>query len=73
VSAAQEAAIRKYARAVVELITKNGFDGYDLDWEAQWTRGSLASYSERLFIYIDEMSKYFGPQSGTEKLLIVDG
>jgi hypothetical protein len=72
-SEAQEAAIRKYARAVVELITKNGLDGYDLDWEAQWTRGSLASYSERLFIYIDEMSKYFGPKSGTEKLLIVDG
>jgi hypothetical protein len=73
VSAVQEGAIRKYARAVVESITENGFDGYDLDWEAQWTRGSLASYSERLFVYIDEMSKYFGPQSGTQKLLIVDG
>jgi hypothetical protein len=73
VSEAQEAAIRKYARAVVALITKNGLDGYDMDWEANWTRGSLASYSERMLIYIDEMSKYFGPKSGTEKLLIVDG
>jgi hypothetical protein len=73
VTAAQEAAIRKYARAVVEAITENGFDGYDMDWEANWTRGSLASYSERMFVYIDEMSKYFGPKSGTERLLIVDG
>jgi hypothetical protein len=69
----QEGAIRKYAAALADSIISRGLDGYDMDWEAQWTRGSLASYTERLLIYVDELSKFFGPKSGTNRLLIVDG
>ena len=71
---AQEAAIRKYARAVAELVLSLGYDGYDIDYEIGWgSRGNLVQYRERLIIYVDELGKYMGPKSGTDKLLIFDG
>ncbi|MDR0508016.1 MAG: glycoside hydrolase family 18 [Dysgonamonadaceae bacterium] len=71
---AQEAAIRKYARTVAENILSLGYDGYDIDYEIGWgSAGNLVEYSERLIIYVDELGKYMGPKSGTDKLLIFDG
>ena len=70
----QEAAIRKYARAVAERVLSLGYDGYDIDYEIGWgSRGNLVEYRERLIVYVDELSKYMGPKSGTDKLLIFDG
>jgi hypothetical protein len=71
---AQEAAIRKYARTLAELILSLGYDGYDIDYEIGWgSSGNLVEYRERLIIFVDELSKYMGPKSGTDKLLIFDG
>lgn len=71
---AQEKVIRKYARLTAELILENGYDGYDIDYEIGYgSSGNLVEYPERLLVYVDELSKYFGPKSGTDKLLIIDG
>ncbi len=70
----QEAAIRKYATAIADSIIKAGLDGFDMDHEPNYgAPGNLASYPARLHIFFDELSKYFGPKSGTGRLLCVDG
>ena len=70
----QEAIIRKYARLYAEDIIARGFDGYDMDFEIGYgSAGTLVEYYERLRVYLDEMSKYFGPKSGTGRLMIMDG
>ncbi len=75
VTASQEAIIRKYAKQIVDMVNENGYDGFDIDYEPnyQGNWGSLASYPKRMSIFIDEMSKYLGPKSGTGKLLVLDG
>lgn len=70
----QEAAIRKYARAFADSVNAAGFDGFDIDHEPyHGGSGNLASYEDRMHIFIDELGKYFGPKSGTGKLLAIDG
>ncbi len=69
-----EAAIRKYANSLLDTIEKYHWDGFDLDLEPHYGHyGNLASYPDRLSIFLDEMSKELGPKSGTRKLLCCDG
>ncbi|WP_287827040.1 glycoside hydrolase family 18 [Bacteroides sp.] len=70
----QEAAIRKYAKAFVDSVHKANLDGFDIDHEPHFGgAGNLASYPDRMHIFISELGKYFGPKSGTNKILAIDG
>lgn len=72
--AKMEGAIRKYARAIVDTVAKYGYNGFDYDLEPSYGHGgNIASYADRNQIFLDELSKYFGPKSGTGNLLCVDG
>lgn len=69
-----EAAVRKYARSIIDSMNKYGFDGFDLDLEPNYgSPGNIASYPQRLHYLLDELSKEMGPASGTDRLLCVDG
>ena len=73
-NAKMDGAIRKYARAIVDTVAKYGYNGFDYDLEPGFGHGgNIASYPERNYIFLDELSKYFGPKSGTDNLLCVDG
>lgn len=70
----QEKAIRKYATEMASLIISLGYDGFDIDHEPNYGgSGDLASSRPRLKVFIEELSKYFGPKSGTGRMLAVDG
>ncbi|MBK5722589.1 endoglycosidase [Dysgonomonas sp. Marseille-P4677] len=70
----QKEGIRKYARAIAETINSLGYDGFDIDHEPNYGgAGDLASSRPRLKVFIEELGKYFGPKSGTGKILAVDG
>lgn len=70
----KEPAIRKYARAIVDTVYKYGYDGFDYDLEPNYGHhGNIASSLDNNTIFLDELSKAFGPKSGTDKLLCVDG
>lgn len=72
-----EKSIRKYANALCDTIDKYNYDGYDLDWEPDFSHPFATSYemakNGRIAIFIDEMSKRIGPASGTGRLFIIDG
>ena len=69
-----EKAIRKYARVIIDSINKYQYDGFDIDYEPNYGHGgNIATYPERMHILLDELSKEFGPKSGTGRLLFVDG
>lgn len=74
---AVENAIRTYARAVADTLNKYGYDGFDIDYEpvAGPYHGNIVKQSDNnnFFIFVDELGKYFGPKSGTGKLLVIDG
>ncbi len=36
-------------------------------------KGNIVDDDDRMFIFVDELGKHFGPKSGTGKLLIIDG
>lgn len=70
-----EKSIRKYANAICDTIDKYDYDGFDLDWEPSYaqpfnTHKEIVPYID---IFIDEMSKRIGPDSGTDKLFVIDG
>lgn len=70
----QEAAIRKYARAIVDTINKYNYDGFDIDYEPHYgNAGNIVSISENMIAFVDELGKYLGPKSGSGKLLMIDG
>lgn len=69
-----EKAIRKYARVIADTIKHYGYDGFDIDYEPNFGYGgNLSSYPNRMHILLDELSKDFGPKSGTGRILMVDG
>lgn len=76
IRARQEEAIRKYARALKDSIFLAGYDGFDIDFEPQYggagCKLELAD-NENFHIMVDELGKYMGPKSGTDKLLVIDG
>lgn len=69
-----ESAVRAYARSLVDSLEKNRLDGLDIDYEPHYgSKGNIVQYKDRVFYFVDELSKYLGPKSGTGRLLIVDG
>ena len=83
-----EAAIRKYASAVVDVVLENEYTGLDLDYEPSYSdhKGNIVNDlpsqgdiyagttpAERTFWFVDECGRRLGPKSGSGKLLIVDG
>ena len=83
-----EAAIRKYASAVVDVVLENEYTGLDLDYEPSYSdhlgnivndlpsQGDIyagTTPAERTFWFVDECGRRLGPKSGSGKLLIVDG
>lgn len=69
-----ESAIRKYANAISDSVYQHGFDGFDLDYEPNFGgSGDLASYPDRMVVLVEELGKRLGPESGTGKLLVIDG
>ncbi len=74
-------AIDNVAKAIADTVDKYQIDGFDLDYEPGYgdrsifgdSGGAYATddpHTQRLF---KSLSKYLGPQSGTGKLLIIDG
>lgn len=71
---AMDKAIRKYANSLIDTINKYNWDGFDLDLEPHYgSPGNIASHPDRLSILLNELSKHMGPQSGTKRMLCVDG
>lgn len=75
--AIMEKAIQAYANDVCDEIYENGLDGLDIDYEptvgGPEAKGNLAAHQITMEIWIKELGKRLGPQSGTEKILAIDG
>ncbi len=71
----KEAAVRKYANAIIDTINKYNYDGFDIDFEPNYGYpGELSSNNHLMHIFITELGKHIGPMSpNPEKLLVVDG
>ncbi len=63
-----DAGIEAYATNLARCVLRNDLDGIDLDYEPEgdWLQG------ENFTKFIKVLAKYFGPASGTGRLLIVD-
>ncbi len=74
-SEAAKEAIRKYARVMTEYVISQGYDGIDFDYEAHWglSNGNIGLNPNAIHILLEELSKNFGPKSGTGRILAVDG
>lgn len=74
-----EASIRRYANEVYKTVVDLGYDGFDIDFEPdippfEVYNGNLTSaHSPNMLIFADELGKYMGPMSGSDKLLVLDG
>lgn len=72
----REDALREYARALAEDVIHCGFNGLDIDFEP--TIGGADDVRDcpvgaEFTLFAEELGKYFGPLSGSGRLLIVDG
>lgn len=72
----REDALREYARALAEDVISCGFNGLDIDFEP--TIGGAddvrdCPMGDEFTLFTEELGKYFGPLSGSGRLLIVDG
>lgn len=80
-------AIRKYAKSLIDTISKYEWDGFDFDYEANYgASGNIAGdrsgdngnpeinrQRTGFKVFIEEMGKYLGPKSGSGKMLVIDG
>lgn len=75
--AIMEKAIQKFANDICDEVYENGLDGLDIDYEptvgGPEAKGNLAAHRVTMEIWIKELSKRLGPQSGTDKLLTING
>lgn len=71
----RDEAVRKYAKALAEEIIKWGYDGLDIDNEPEFMGEPAHIYESpgRFKIFIETLGEYFGPKSGTDKILAIDG
>lgn len=75
------AAIDSVARSIADTVLKFQLDGFDLDYEPAYgdrsifgdSGGSGATNDPHTQQLFKALSKYLGPKSGTDKLLIIDG
>lgn len=84
---AMDTSIRRYARSIVDTIDKYQWDGFDYDYEANYTHpGNIAgpAYGDygdpatnrrrtNFKTFVEELGKYLGPKSGTDRMLVIDG
>lgn len=72
-----EKAIKAYANDICDEIYENGLDGLDIDYEptvgGAEAKGNLSQYQISMEIWVKELGKRLGPQSGTDKILAIDG
>ncbi len=70
-----------YAKALADTMYKYNYDGIDLDYEPGFGGvGPLVgpsylypNYRALMESFIKALGQYFGPKSGTDKLLLIDG
>ena len=74
-SDAAKAAIRKYAKAIVDSTFAYGYDGCDFDYEPNYGyAGNISASPEAMHIFLSEVAKYMGPTSpNPHMILAVDG
>ncbi len=65
--------IIKWTKAVSDSLYANGFDGIDIDYEPGEYGGSLCRNNQYFTWFVEEMGKYIGPESGTDRLFVLDG
>ncbi len=70
-----QAAIEKYAKSISDSAYKYDYDGFDWDLEYSYDTGGTKFWrvQKRRDQFIEALSKYFGPLSGTGRMLGVDG
>lgn len=65
--------IRKWTKAIADTLNYYGLSGMDIDYETAEYGGDLCRNSQYFTWFVEEMGKYIGPQSGTDKIFILDG
>ncbi|MCD7901735.1 MAG: glycoside hydrolase family 18 [Bacteroides sp.] len=67
--------VQLYAKALADTMYKYNYDGIDLDYEPGFGGvGPLVGHDNELMRdFVLGLSEYFGPASGTGKLLLIDG
>ena len=85
--AKQKVAIQKYANAICDLIDSLGLDGFDFDFEPSYGHSGNISFNynanystagkkikaDNMKAFIETLGKRLGPQSGTGRILTVNG
>lgn len=65
--------IIKWTKAVADSLDAYGLSGIDIDYEPGEYGGSLCRNSQYFTWFVEEMGKHIGPQSGSDKIFVVDG
>lgn len=72
--ASLHAAIEKYANAIADSVEVYGYDGFDYDYEPNYGHsGNITGNPTTEKIFVETLAKRFGPKSGTDKMLVIDG
>jgi len=77
----KEARIAAYAKAIADTIYKYNLDGFDIDFEPNYSphgAGDIAKkgfgiQQDTMHFFVSQLGRYLGPESGTDKLLCIDG
>lgn len=72
----REAALRLYADNLAKQYIEDGYQGFDIDYEPNvgtWMDVKYCPRGNDFLIFVDQLGKYFGPKSGTNRLLMIDG
>lgn len=65
-----DAGLKQYTDMLVDMVLDNDLDGLDMDWEP--VGGTYLASAANFAKMVEYASERLGPQSGTDKLLIVD-
>jgi len=69
-----DAAIKKYANSICDTIYKYNYDGFDIDYEPHYgSPGNMASYDDRMLLFIKTLRERLGVREKTGKLIVIDG
>lgn len=67
-----DAGIEAYALEWARCVERNDLDGIDVDYEPRSVNDWLSANNANFVKFIKVLARFFGPQSGTGKLLIID-
>lgn len=65
--------IIKWTKAISDSLYATGYCGIDIDYEPGEYGGSLCRNGKYFTWFVEEMGKYIGPQSGTDRIFVLDG